>query len=99
MQHLQQQQPQRESNSSVDTLFKLSRVVAAIISVLYAPDLHELTRDYIANKITANYGADFAYWGVLAWWAALFGLTYYSLTFIFQSGVTFLHTAWYARNF
>ena len=94
-----QHQPQREPKPSIDTLSKLSNWTAGIIAVLFAPDLHEYTRDYIANKITANYGADFAYYGVLAWWWALFALTYYTLTFIFQSGVTFLHTLWYSRNF
>lgn len=93
------QQPPREPNSLLDTLFKFSKVLAAVIAVLYAPDLHELTRDYIATKITANYGEEFTYYGLLAWWVALFGLTYYGLTFIFQSGVTFLNTMFYARHF
>jgi len=96
---MQAMQQPREPNPFLDTLFKFSKVLAVVIAVLYAPDLHELTRDYITTKITANYGEEFSYYGLLAWWVALFGLTYYGLTFIFQSSVTFINTLWYASRF
>lgn len=90
---------QREGNSSLTALFYLSKVSAFLIAVFFVPDLHDMTRDLVANKITENYGEELAYWGVLGWWAGLFALVYFGLTFGLQSAVVFLSTWFYSRHF